>query len=141
MTLIVNSRLQIPKEEFEFTFTRSSGPGGQNVNKVNSKATLRWAPRKNATLPADVIDRFMVQYRPRLTTEDELLISSQRYRDQGRNIEDCLEKLREMVAAVAVPPKKRKPIKITKAAKRRRLENKRKLSDKKQGRSRPRGEE
>jgi len=141
MTLIVNSRLQIPKEEFEFTFTRSSGPGGQNVNKVNSKATLRWAPRKNTTLPADVIDRFMVQYRPRLTTEDELLISSQRYRDQGRNIEDCLEKLREMVAAVAVPPKKRKPIKITKAAKRRRLENKRKLSDKKQGRSRPRGDE
>lgn len=141
MMLVVNSRLQIPHEEFEFTFARSSGPGGQNVNKVNSKATLRWSPRKNISLPPEVIDRFMARYRSRLTTEEELLITSQRYRDQGRNIEDCLEKLRLMVAEVAEAPKVRKARKVSKAAKRRRLESKRHQSAKKQGRSNPRGDE
>ena len=92
--LIVNSRLQIPLSEFEFTYVRSSGPGGQNVNKVNSKALLRWPVIRSASLPPDVRERFLRRFASRLTTEGELLINSQRYRDQGRNADDCLEKLR-----------------------------------------------
>lgn len=137
MMLVVNHALQIPREEFEFTFARSSGPGGQNVNKVNSKATLRWQPARNTSLPQEVRERFLSRYRSRMTTEGDLLITSQRYRDQPSNIEDCLHKLSEMVAAVAERPKVRKPIKISKAAKRKRLESKRRQSSKKQSRGRP----
>src|SRR5438552_5737786 len=91
--LTVNSRIRIPTSEFQFTFVRSSGPGGQNVNKVNSKAVLRWPLAASPTLPPDVRDRFLTRYGNRLTGEGELVISSQRYRDQGRNISDCLEEL------------------------------------------------
>ena len=138
MTLSINSRWQIPEAELELTFSRSSGPGGQNVNKVNSKATLRWNPRRNSTLPPECIDRFVNRYRSRLTTEGDLLIHSQRYRDQPKNIEDCLEKLRLMILEVEFAPKVRKPRKISKAAKARRLDSKRHTSAKKQSRSTPR---
>lgn len=137
MTLSINSRWHIPKSELELTFNRSSGPGGQNVNKVNSKATLRWNPRRNTTLPVELIDRFVARYRSRLTTEGDLLIHSQRFRDQPKNIDDCFEKLRLMVLEVEIPPKPRKPVRISKAAKARRLDSKRHTSAKKQGRSTP----
>ena len=123
--LTVNSRLQIAVAEFAFEYARSSGPGGQNVNKVNSKATLRWTPSKSASLPEDVRQRFLSRYGAKLTTSGELLITSQRYRDQGRNVDDCLEKLRVMVASVAVPPVRRKKTKPGRAAKERRLQEKR----------------
>ncbi len=133
--LSVTPRIQIPREEFEFTFTRSSGPGGQNVNKVNSKATLRWRPGASASLPIDVLARFVAKYRPRMTTEHEILITSQRYRDQAKNIDDCLDKLRELLLAVAEPPKLRKKTRVSKAAKARRVADKRRESTKKQHRS------
>ncbi len=135
--LIVNSRLQIPLSEFEFTYARSSGPGGQNVNKVNSKALLRWPVRQSPSLTAEVRARFLQRFASRLTNEGELLISSQRYRDQGRNAEDCLEKLRVMVAEVAVRPVTRRKTRPTKASKERRLEGKREAASKKQLRRRP----
>src|SRR4051812_20726542 len=109
--LSVNSRITIPEAELEFSYARSSGPGGQNVNKVNSKAQLRWPATSSAALPADVRARFLTRYASRLTTEGELLIVSQRYRDQGRNVTDCLEKLKEMILAVAIAPKRRRPTK------------------------------
>src|SRR5205085_6959122 len=111
--LTVNSRLQIPLAEFEFTYARSSGPGGQNVNKVNSKATLRWGVRGSPSLPDDVRERFLAAYGSRVTTEGDILIVSQRFRDQAKNIDDCLAKLREMLAAVAVAPRKRRATKPT----------------------------
>ncbi len=133
--LDVTPRIQIPRDEFEFTFTRSSGPGGQNVNKVNSKATLRWRPGASASLPIDVLGRFVAKYRARMTTEHEILITSQRYRDQAQNIDDCLDKLRELLLAVAEPPKLRKKMKVSRAAKARRVADKRRESTKKQHRS------
>ena len=102
-----------PHEEFTFTFVRSSGPGGQNVNKVNSKAVLRWPVMHSAALPAEVRQRFVARFGRRLTGEGELVLSSQRYRDQGRNVADCLEKLKSMLAAVAARPVVRKPTKPT----------------------------
>ena len=65
--LIVTRQLQIPLAEFEITFARSSGPGGQNVNKVNSKAVLRWAVRSSPSLPEAVRQRFLQKYANRLT--------------------------------------------------------------------------
>lgn len=132
--LEIAPHLRIPPSEFEFTFTRSSGPGGQNVNKVNSKAVLRWNPTTSPSLPPAVRDRFLSHYRSRLTNDGELIISSERYRDQPKNIDDCLEKLRAMLFTVARPPKTRKKTKPTRASKQRRLDSKRRDGEKKQGR-------
>ena len=132
--LTINSRIRVPHEEFQFTFARSGGPGGQNVNKVNSKAVLRWPVTQNLSLPVDVRQRFITRYKRRLTTEGELIITSRRYRDQGRNVSDCLEKLREMVTAVASRPVLRKATKPTRGSITRRLESKRKASQKKRSR-------
>jgi ribosome-associated protein len=138
--LTVSSKIKIPLREFRFTFSRSAGPGGQHVNKVNTKATLRWSVRQSGSVPEDVRGRLLARYRRRVTTEGELLVTSQRFRDAGRNVADCLEKLRQMLAEVAVAPKSRRATKPTRASVRRRLEGKRKRSQKKQGR-RPPGNE
>lgn len=132
--LKVTPRIQIPLAEFDFSFARSSGPGGQNVNKVSSKAILRWPVTKSAHLPADVRGRFLVRFGHKLTVDRELVVSSQRYRDQGRNVADCLDKVREMLAAVAEAPRKRRPTKPTRASKTRRLESKQAHSAKKRQR-------
>jgi ribosome-associated protein len=134
--LVVNSRITIPDDELRFSYVRSSGPGGQNVNKVNSKAVLRWSVAANASVPEDVRGRFVAKYQARLTVDGEIIVTSDRYRDQGRNTEDCREKLRELLLAVAVPPKKRRPTKPTKGARERRLKSKSEQSAKKQSRGR-----
>jgi ribosome-associated protein len=138
--LIVNSRIQIPESELEWTFARSSGPGGQNVNKVASKAMLRWKPTTSESLPVEVRQRFLARYGSRLTTEGELVISSQRYRDQPRNIDDAKQKLRAMIVTVLVPPKKRRPTKPSRSSVAKRLEKKQAQSQKKQRRRVPREE-
>lgn len=136
--LIVTKSIQIPLNEFEFTFARSSGPGGQNVNKVNSKALLRWNPSNSAGMLDDVKGRFFARYENQLTLEGELLITSDRFRDQVKNKEDCLNKLREMILLIAVPPKPRKKTKPSRSAKKKRFESKKKHGEKKQGRQKPR---
>ena len=135
--LQVNSRISIPDEELRFGFARSSGPGGQNVNKVASKATLHWSVTTSPSLPEDVRARFLSSYPSRITKEGDIVISSQEYRDQPKNIASCLDKLAEMIRQVAVAPKKRKPTKPTKGSKVRRLADKRLRSETKRGRSRP----
>ena len=98
--LVVNESLRVPLREFSFTFSRSSGPGGQNVAKVSTKATLRWRVSTTRSLPAGVRERFLARYARRITSDGELVISSQRFRDQGRNVADCLERLRQMLPKV-----------------------------------------
>jgi ribosome-associated protein len=132
--LVVNDQLRIPLGELTFTFSRSGGPGGQNVNKVASKATLRWNVTASPTLPPDVRERFARRFASRLTTTGELVLTSQRYRDQGRNVADCLEKLRAMLAEIARPPKPRRATKPSRASRQRRLTTKRKQSEKKEQR-------
>lgn len=135
--LRVNDRITIPFTEFDFTFARSGGPGGQNVNKVNSKVTLRWNITSSPSLPSDVLARFRSKYHRRMTRDGELVMHSQRYRDQGRNVADCLEKLRELLLEVAVAPRRRKPTRPTKGSVQRRLTAKKQRSDRKQNRRRP----
>jgi ribosome-associated protein len=132
--LVINDQLKIPLREFRFTFARSSGPGGQNVNKLNTKALLRWAVMKSPSLPEPVRGRLLSRHRRRTTSEGDLLVSSQRFRDAGRNVADCLEKLRLMLAEAAVEPRPRKPSRPTRASARRRLDLKRRQSQKKRQR-------
>ena len=132
--LSISTRITIADEELRFSFSRSGGPGGQNVNKVNSKATLHWQPGSSAALPEDVRDRFLARYAARITNDGDVVITSQQSRDQPKNIEDCLEKLRAMILAILVPPKKRRATKPTKGSQRRRLNEKKQRSQTKQNR-------
>lgn len=136
-TLIVRPGLEIPTSEFDFTFMRSSGPGGQNVNKVSTKARLRWPVEETGSLPEAVKERFTRRYHRRLTNEGELILDSQRYRDQASNVSDCLVKLREMIDSVVDKPKRRKKTKPTRGSKERRLKEKRKRGQRKQMRKPP----
>jgi ribosome-associated protein len=126
--LEISDRLRIPEEEFSWSFVRSSGPGGQNVNKVASKAVLRWNVVASPSLPDDVKARLQLQQRSRITSEGDLLVTSQRYRDQERNRLDCLEKLTQMLRTASVVPKKRRKTKPTRGAHERRLAAKKKRS-------------
>ena len=137
---VVNEKIKIPLQELDFSFARSSGPGGQNVNKVNTKATLRWNASASPSIPEAIQARLLLKYRRRLTKEGELIITSQRYRDQGRNVADCLSKLRAMLALVTEAPKIRKKSRPTRASQAKRLRNKQARSHTKQLR-RPPGSE
>jgi ribosome-associated protein len=133
--LRITPQLQIPLREFKFTFARSGGPGGQNVNKVSSKALLRWPVMTSPSVPEPVRARLLAKCRRQITTEGDLLIQSQRFRDAGRNAADCLEKLRAMLAVAAEPVRPRKATRPTRGSVRRRLDAKRRHAQKKQGRS------
>ncbi len=130
--LAVNSRIRIPDSELELSYVRSSGPGGQNVNKVSSKAVLRWNALASTALPEDVRQRLLAKFKSRITSEGDLIVTSQRYRDQPRNADDAREKLRAMLASVATAPKKRKPTRPTKGSVERRIKSKQTVGRKKQ---------
>lgn len=133
--LEVTELVRIPDEELEWTYARSGGPGGQNVNKVASKAVLRWkAATTVAAIPAPAVLRMRARFPSRFTVEGDVVITSQKYRDQERNRLDCVEKLTEMIREGLVVPTVRKATKPTKGAKRRRVADKRRQSAKKQSR-------
>jgi ribosome-associated protein len=94
------------------------------VNKVESKAVLRWDVARSRAVSGAVRARFAERFRHRITTEGELVLASQRYRDRERNVADCVEKLRAMLAEVAAPPKPRRPTRPTRASRERRLAEK-----------------
>jgi ribosome-associated protein len=119
--LEIDAKIHINDEEFTWTFARSGGPGGQNVNKVASKATLHWNVAENGSLPAHVKTRLRTLQRRRFTKEGVLVLVSQRYRDQERNRQDCLEKLQVMVREATIIPKARRATRPTRGSREARL--------------------
>jgi ribosome-associated protein len=138
--LEVNEQIRIPEEEFTWSFVRSGGPGGQNVNKVASKAVLRWDLAASPSVPEEVKARLRTLQRRRVTKEGELVLSSERFRDQEKNRQDCLDKLREMVLQATFVPKPRKKTRPGKGARERRLKEKRHRASTKSQRRPPRDE-
>jgi ribosome-associated protein len=139
--LFVGPKLRIPLTEIAFTYAKSGGPGGQNVNKLNTKAVLRWKIADNPAIPDDVRERFLANFRSYVTTEGEVVIASQSSRSALQNTEDCLERLQKMLAAALKAPKIRRPTKPTHGSKIRRREDKTRQSQKKRGRQSPGVEE
>lgn len=124
-SLVVNSQFVIPSTELITSFARSSGPGGQNVNKVNSKALLRWNIRDSNTLTPEVKLRFEACFPTRINQAGEIVLTSDKHRDQGRNLSDCYEKLRQLIQAALIVPRKRKKSRPTRSSIEARLTEKR----------------
>ena len=137
----VTNTLTIPADEVEWSYARSGGPGGQNVNKVASKAVLRWAMAASPTVSGPVKERLRTASPSRTTVEGDFLVVSQKYRDQERNRQDCVEKLAALIRAALIPPKLRRPTKPTKGSNRRRLADKKSQSERKTGRRPPAGQD
>ncbi|MGL6097493.1 MAG: alternative ribosome rescue aminoacyl-tRNA hydrolase ArfB [Fimbriiglobus sp.] len=138
--IAVSETVAIPDAELEWSFARSGGPGGQNVNKVASKATLRWAMAASPAVGPGVKARLRAAHPSRVTVGGDVLIVSQKYRDQERNREDCETKLADIVRAALVVPTIRRPTRPTKGAQRRRLEDKKQQAERKANRKGPAGE-
>jgi ribosome-associated protein len=128
--------LTIPDHELIFTSARSSGPGGQNVNKVESKVILSWDVTQSSALPPSVKARFLEAFANRINSSGTCVIQSDLFRDQPRNREECLRKLEQMVRAVLQPPRRRIATRPTRASKERRMAIKRRRSDVKKLRGR-----
>ena len=122
---------KLPLAELHFAFARSSGPGGQNVNKVESKALLRWDVGASRALPAALLARFRARNARRINEEGVFLLTSQRHRERERNVADCLAKLAALLADVATPAKPRKATRPSRGARERRLAEKRHASRRK----------
>jgi ribosome-associated protein len=135
--LEITPNVAIPDSELSWSFVRSGGPGGQNVNKVASKAVLRWDIAANTSIAADVKNRLAQQQKRYFRQEGSVIITSQLTRDQDRNRQDCLDKLRAIVLQALVVPKLRKKTRPSRASKRRRVEAKRRRSATKAGRRKP----
>jgi ribosome-associated protein len=131
----VTPSITINPLEIEETFIRSSGPGGQNVNKVSSAVQLRFDARHSPSLPNDVAVRLMRLAGKRLTKEGVIVIVAQQHRTQERNRADARERLFELIRQAAVKPVPRRATKVPKAAKRQRLEGKKHRAAIKQMRS------
>jgi ribosome-associated protein len=127
----INPWLSIPDSEVEFSFTRSSGPGGQNVNKVSSKAVLRWNLLASAGPNPEQLALLKVRLANRLTQSGDLVLMSDRFRDQIKNRQDCLTKFQELLVAALFVAKKRKKTKPSRSSVQRVKESKSRNSEKK----------
>jgi len=125
-------KINIPFSEFSFSFARSSGAGGQHINKVNSKVIMNWRIDETQCCSPSVIERFKEKYKQLILDNGEVQLVSQKSRSQKANIDDCIEKLQEMLASVLRPPKIRKATKPKRSAVLKRLSGKKKDSEKKQ---------
>ena len=132
--LVINDKVTLPGHDIEWTAVRSSGPGGQNVNKVSSKIELSFDFEDSVAISDPVKARLRVIAKNTLDAEGRVFVTSQKTRDQAKNLSDAREKLKELVLEALVVPKTRKPTKPTKGSKVRRLTAKKKVGAKKAAR-------
>jgi ribosome-associated protein len=123
--------IAINENDLTFDFIRSSGPGGQNVNKVATGVQLRYDLTAAETLPEEVKRRLHSIARKRITDEGILIIEAKRYRSQEQNRADAIARLAALVFQATERPKPRKKTQPSMAARQRRLESKRQQSEKK----------
>ncbi len=132
--LKITNTIAIDDKELEEQFVRASGPGGQNVNKVSTAVRLRFNALASPSLPADVRARLVSRGGNKLTAGGDIVILAQRYRTQAQNRADARERLIELLRAAAHRPKPRRKTKPSAAAKRRRVESKRRQGEIKRAR-------
>jgi ribosome-associated protein len=123
--IVINRSISIDEGEIQQDFVRSSGPGGQNVNKVATAVQLRFDVRNSPSLPDDVRQRLMRLAGRQITDDGVLIINARQYRSQDRNRQDAMQRLVELIRRAAEKPKPRKNTRPTLASKVRRLESKR----------------
>ncbi|MEK2645653.1 alternative ribosome rescue aminoacyl-tRNA hydrolase ArfB [Bdellovibrio sp. BCCA] len=121
--------VQIPFSELDFTYARSRGPGGQNVNRTNSAAILRWNLWQSQSINQDLKERLAIKLQGKLTVDGDLIIRSEVHRDQDQNRSECIRKLQEMLNKALFVPKKRVPTKPTKSSQRKRVDTKKRHSE------------
>lgn len=139
---MTGSRFSAPQfesiqNEVVFATSRSSGPGGQNVNKVNSKVILHWDVRNSNLITEDQKEIILAKLRTRVTKEDVLILSAQDSRSQLANKEEVIRKLDNLLRKAFTLRKKRKPTKPSKASIHKRVKEKKMKGEKKQWRQRP----
>lgn len=130
----------VPAEDLELSFVRSAGPGGQNVNKLATKAELRFKLESTRALSAGQKRRLAEAFPSHVTRAGEFVLASDRFRSQQQNQRDVLERLATMLRAIRFPPRPRRPTRPTRAAKARRVADKRARSDVKRQRRSPSSE-
>lgn len=129
--LTVDDRVVIPQGELELQFSRSGGPGGQHVNTTDTRARLRWRMAESTCISQAAKGRLREAHPAWVTTDGDVLITSDQHRSRQQNIDEVRERLREAVYRALRPPRPRKETRPTRASKRRRLQSKKRRGDKK----------
>lgn len=136
-TIQVTPHISLDESELNFDFMRASGPGGQNVNKVETAVQLRFDVAQSPSLPESVRARLQGLAGNRLTQDGVLLIEARRYRTQNQNRQHAVDQLVELIRRASVRPKQRRPTKPSRAAREKRLQSKRVRSERKRLRRQP----
>ncbi len=135
--LIVTPALTIPLAEFDETYIRASGPGGQHVNKTSTAVQLRFNVRESQAIDETTRQRLVAIAGNRLTRSGELVVTAGRYRSREQNRRDAYERVARLLERASRPRKKRKRTRPTRASRQRRLDDKRRRGDVKRLRGKP----
>ena len=125
----VTKDIQIPENELDFNFIRSTGPGGQNVNKVATAVQLRFDVLNSPSLSEDVRDRLIRIAKNRITEEGVLVIEAKRHRSQEQNRQEAVERLVALLRLAAEKPRERRRTRVSRAEREKRLKEKRQHSE------------
>lgn len=129
-----SAAIEIPRARLSVRFARSGGPGGQNVNKVETKAEIRFVVAEADWIPERARSRLSAMCSSRLTKQGELILGSSQHRTQAQNLEECFQKLADLLREANQKPKRRVATRPTRGSRRRTAETKRRQSEKKRSR-------